>query len=122
MKTTRLFSTAIFGVALSMVGLPALAMPQIASGDRTLPTDVEGCLTRADSFISGLGVQSSSGEIARTGYFGDGSFRLVCYPNPYAENEGSLVVVFAVHESDYEVVASFVQVALEEMGQEGTPE
>lgn len=115
MTFSRLFSTGILGLVLTAVGLPAMATPEIASGDRMLDTNIDGCLTRADTFVSTLDIQISRGEIDRTGYFDDGAFRILCYPNPYSVEESSMVVVFAAHDSDFDVATTFVQIALEEM-------
>lgn len=115
MTFSRLFSTGILGLALTAVGLPAVATPEIASGDRMLDTNFDGCLTRADTFVSTLDIQISRGEIDRTGYFDDGAFRILCYPSPSGVEESSMVVVFAAHDSDFEVATTFVQIALEEM-------
>jgi hypothetical protein len=122
MKFALLCSTGL--LAMTTAALPARAMPEIASGDRMLETGVEGCLAQADNFMQGLEVQMSRGEIDRTGYFEDGVFRILCYPNPYqAESPGaagttdtSLAVIFASHDSDPDVASSFVQVALDAMG------
>ena len=55
------------------------------------------------------------GQIDRTGYFGDGSFRILCYPNPYGEPNQSLVVIFAAHDTDFAIANSFVQIAINQI-------
>jgi hypothetical protein len=96
------------------MALPAAARPEIASGDQLLTTDVEGCLARADRLIADLGVESDQGSIDRTGYFEDGSFRVLCYG---AGDDSSLAVVFASHEQSAEVASSFIQMMLTELSQ-----
>ena len=105
------------GLALASLGLltltlPAFARPEIASGDQLLTTDVEGCLARADQLIADLGVESDQGTIDRTGYFEDGSFRVLCYG---AGETDSLAVVFASHDQSAEVASSFIQMMLTEL-------
>ncbi|NJM99077.1 MAG: hypothetical protein HC800_19770 [Phormidesmis sp. RL_2_1] len=96
--------------------IAASAMPEIASGDGLVNAGVEGCLERADTFINSLAVSVERGPMDRTGYFNDGSFRILCYPSPYdLENQGSLVVVFVAHESDFAVADTFVQITLGEI-------
>ncbi|HIK45050.1 MAG TPA: hypothetical protein IGR64_09200 [Leptolyngbyaceae cyanobacterium M65_K2018_010] len=107
-----LFSIGCLSLSLASFALPALARPEIASGDQLLKTDVTGCLQRADQFITSLGVQSDQGTIDRTGYFEDGSFRILCY----GAGEDSLAVVFATHNESLEVVVDFIRMALAEMG------
>lgn len=111
MNVRHFLSVGLLGLCLSSVGLPAEARPEIASGDRLLDTDFEGCLSRADSFIADLGVESDGGEIDRTGYFEDGTFRILCY----GAGSDSMAIVFASHEDSVQVANSFVQLALEEL-------
>ncbi|MBD2259192.1 hypothetical protein [Pseudanabaena sp. FACHB-2040] len=111
MKLNRFFSAGLLGACLASVALPALARPQIASGDRLLNTDPQGCLSRADRFIDSLDVETDSGEIDRTGYFEDGTFRILCY----GTGAESMVIVFATHTDSVDVATSFVQLALEEL-------
>ncbi len=108
------------GIVLASLGpvfltLPAAARPEIASGDQLLTTDVAGCLARADQLIINLGVQSDQGNIDRTGYFEDGSFRILCYG---AGDDSSLAVVFASHEQSAEVASNFIQMMLTELSQD----
>ncbi|TVP66176.1 MAG: hypothetical protein EA342_12355 [Leptolyngbya sp. LCM1.Bin17] len=107
----HLFSIGL--VSLGVLGLawPALARPQIASGDQLLETDVDGCLALADQLIADLGVESDQGPIDRTGYFEDGSFRVLCY----GAGDDSLAIVFASHETSAEVASNFIQMALVEL-------
>ncbi|MFQ4137787.1 hypothetical protein PGN35_015835 [Nodosilinea sp. PGN35] len=105
------------GIALASLGLvtlaqPASARPEIASGDQLLDTDVAGCLSRADRLIDRLGVESDRGGIDRTGYFEDGSFRVLCYG---AGDTSSLAIVFATHDQSAEVASSFIQMTLTEL-------
>ena len=124
MKSVQFLSSAIFlrkgfaialGSAAFLAAAPAVASPEIASGDGIVNASVDSCLTRTDAFVSTLDVQLEQGQIDRTGYFGDGSFRILCYPNPYGQNTQSLVVVFAAHDTDFEVADTFVQIAIEEI-------
>ncbi|NEP15401.1 MAG: hypothetical protein F6J97_00670 [Leptolyngbya sp. SIO4C1] len=117
MKLFPLFSIGLLGLIFTTSGA-AIATPEIASGDRRLGTDLEGCLLRVDTYIDTLDIQILRGEIDRTGYFNDGAFRILCYPDPYAEDETSLAVIFAAHDSDPEVAATFVQVALNNLAEQ----
>lgn len=99
-------------IAWGVSALPAIASPKIASGDGIINDDIAACLSRTDAFVDTLNLNIERGQIVRTGYFEDGSFRILCYPNPYSESEQSLVVVFAAHETDPTVVDTFVQIAL----------
>ncbi|WOD37780.1 hypothetical protein [Nodosilinea sp. E11] len=112
-----LHAIALASLGLVSLTLPALARPEIASGDQLLTTDVEGCLTRADRLIANLGVQFDQGGIDRTGYFEDGAFRILCYG---AGDDSSLAVVFATHEQSADVAASFIQMMLGELSQAET--
>ena len=113
MKATRLLSaTALTWGYLASSVLP---MPEIASGDGIVHADTVACLARTDDFVSTLDVSIESGRIDRTGYFGDGSFRILCYPNPYGDTSQSLVVIFAAHEHDFEVADTFVQIAVDQI-------
>jgi hypothetical protein len=99
-------------IAWAVLALPALASPKISSGDGVINDDIAACLSRTDAFVDTLNLDIERGQIVRTGYFEDGSFRILCYPNPYSQSEQSLVVVFAAHETDPDVVDTFVQIAL----------
>lgn len=92
--------------------IPALSTPEIASGDGIVNADIATCLARTDAFIETLEVSVERGQIDRTGYFGDGSFRILCYPNPYGQTAHSLVVIFAAHDNDFAVADNFVQIAV----------
>ncbi|NJL87825.1 MAG: hypothetical protein HC886_20520 [Leptolyngbyaceae cyanobacterium SM1_1_3] len=102
--------TGLLSLSLSALSLPALAQPQIASGDRYLE-DIDGaeCLARADGFVNSLEIETTGGEIDRTGYFNDGVFRILCYD--YGTD--SMVIVFAAHDESGEVAAEFVRYALD---------
>lgn len=93
----------------------ALAAPEIASGDGIVNGGVRTCLSRTDAFVETLEVTIERGRIDRTGYFGDGSFRILCYPNPYGQADQSLVVIFATHEDSFDVANSFVQIAVDQI-------
>jgi hypothetical protein len=108
----HLYTIVLASLGLVSLTLPALARPEIASGDQLLNTDAEGCLTRADRLIENLGVQFDQGSIDRTGYFEDGAFRILCYD---AGDDGSLAIVFATHEQSPEVASSFIQMMLTEL-------
>ena len=75
----HLYAIALVSLGLVSISQPAMARPEIASGDQLLNTDVDGCLARAEQLITTLGVESDQGSIDRTGYFEDGSFRVLCY-------------------------------------------
>ena len=96
----------------------AIASPEIASGDGIVNDTISACLSRTDAFVDTLDVSVERGQIDRTGYFGDGSFRILCYPNPYGQNSQSLVVIFAAHETDFQVADTFVQIAVAEIADE----
>ncbi|WP_080805608.1 hypothetical protein [Halomicronema hongdechloris] len=119
MKLHPLLSLSIVGLGLAAT--PALARPEIASGDLRLDVGSQGCLDRADSFITELGVQSDSGEIDRTGYFNDGAFRILCYQQ---SEDQSMAIVFASHDESAEVATSFVQFVMGKLAQpdEGSPD
>lgn len=122
MKAFRFLSATLLSLGFSagFSALPALAFPEISSGDGIINADIATCLDRTDAFVDTLNVSVERGDIVRTGYFGDGSFRILCYPNPYSsstqkagqQTAQSMVVVFAAHESDLDVADAFVQIAL----------
>lgn len=114
MNIHRSFSTGLLGLALSAIALPAVAGPEIASADRLLNTDAQGCLSRADRFIDSLEVRSDQGSIDRTGYFEDGTFRILCY----GTGSESMVVIFAAHDESVSVAAGFIELALEELSRD----
>lgn len=116
MKSPSFLSAAlVLGSATILSAAPVLASPELASGDGIVNSNVDGCLSRSDAFVSTLDVQVEQGQIDRTGYFGDGSFRILCYPNPYGQSTQSLVIVFAAHDTDFTVADTFVQIAIEEI-------
>ncbi|MGF1516904.1 MAG: hypothetical protein ACFCVB_03740 [Nodosilinea sp.] len=108
----HLCAIALASLGLVSISQPASARPEIASGDQLLTTTVEGCLSRAERLIADLGVQSDQGSIDRTGYFEDGTFRILCYG---AGEESSLAIVFATHDQSAEVASSFIQMMLTEL-------
>lgn len=111
MKAAHLLTAVL--VTWGSTAVSALAMPEIASGDGIVEASVSTCLSRTDAFVDTLNVGIERGRIDRTGYFGDGSFRIICYPNPYSSQTGqSLVVIFAAHEDDFDVANTFVQIAV----------
>ncbi len=107
----HLFSIGLAGLTSTTLSLPAAARPEIASGDQLLATDVPGCLSLADDLITDLGVESDQGAIDRTGYFEDGSFRILCY----GAGEASIAIVFASHQDSVDIASNFIQMALDEM-------
>jgi|GEM_PF-758254 len=109
--TKSLLSAGLLGLLGSTLVLPALARPEIASGDQLLATDVPGCLALADDLIASLGVASDQGAIDRTGYFEDGSFRILCY----SAGDASIAIVFASHEASVDVASNFIQMALDDL-------
>lgn len=111
---TKFFFAVSLGITTVFTSQAAFARPEIASGDRLISTNFQGCLTRADDFIRGLNIESDSGEIDRTGYFEDGSFRILCY----GTGTDSMVIVFASHENSIDVASSFVQMALDALAEE----
>lgn len=118
MRTAQhyLSAIALAGLGLATTAIPALARPEIASGDQLLQTDVAGCLAAADEFIDTLGIDFTEGSIDRTGYFDDGAFRILCY----AAGEDSLAIVFATHRESTAIAAEFIQMALAELAQSQT--
>lgn len=117
MKAVRLLSTALITLGTVCISAtnPVAAFLEIASGDGIVEANLNACLSRTDSFVSSLDVNVERGQIDRTGYFGDGSFRILCYPNPYGQEDQSLVVIFAAHESNYDIADTFVQIAVAEI-------
>lgn len=117
MKAVRLLSTALIALGTVFISAtnPAAAFLEIASGDGIVEANLNACLSRTDSFVSSLDVNVERGQMDRTGYFGDGSFRILCYPNPYGQEDQSLVVIFAAHESNYAIADTFVQIAVAEI-------
>jgi hypothetical protein len=109
-----LLSASALGFTCAALALPAMARPEIASGDQLLNTDVSGCLTLVDDFIADLGIESDQGVIDRTGYFEDGSFRILCY----GAGEASMAIVFASHETSIDIASNFIQMALDELSSE----
>lgn len=115
MLSKQLFSVGVLGLGLVAMGSPAVARPEIASGDQWLEgVNQEICLNRADDFISELDVPADVGDIDRTGYFDDGVFRILCYSGG---TESSLVLIFTSHNTSAEVATQFMQFALEEISQ-----
>jgi hypothetical protein len=109
----KLVSASFIGLSVASLSLPALARPEIASGDQWLDgVSQSECLTRADDFISELDVPSEGGDIDRTGYFDDGVFRILCYSGG---EDASLLLVFSAHNESAEVATQFLQFALEEL-------
>jgi hypothetical protein len=109
--TKSLCLASLLGLLGSTFGLSAFARPEIASGDQLLATDVPGCLALADDLIVDLGVISDQGAIDRTGYFEDGSFRILCY----SAGDATIAIVFASHESSVDVASNFIQMALDQL-------
>ncbi|PZO09502.1 MAG: hypothetical protein DCF25_21615 [Leptolyngbya foveolarum] len=117
MKVTHLLCAIATPAVLlwSFLSLPSLAPPEIASGDGIVNADIVACLSRTDTFIGTLDVEVEKGQIDRTGYFGDGSFRILCYPNPYGRSNQSLVIIFAAHDTDFDIANTFVQIAINQI-------
>ncbi|MGB3766503.1 MAG: hypothetical protein WA947_08085 [Phormidesmis sp.] len=114
MKVTHLLCAIATPTAIlwSFLALPS---PEIASGDGIVNADIAACLSRTDTFVRTLDIDVEKGQIDRTGYFGDGSFRILCYPNPYGQPDQSLVVIFAAHDTDFEIANTFVQIAINQI-------
>lgn len=111
----QLISVSLCSLGLAAIGSPAMARPEIASGDQWLEgVSQDTCLTRADDFISELDVPADIGEIDRTGYFDDGVFRILCYSGG---TESSMLLVFTSHNNSAEVATQFMQFALEAISQ-----
>lgn len=110
------FSKLLLPLGLAAIALPAIAGPEIASGDRLLTINSTDCLARADSLIAELGIESDTGEIDRTGYFEDGTFRILCY----GSGQQSMAVVFAAHDNSLDIATSFVRMALDRLSQGST--
>ena len=110
---SRLFSVSVLSLGLAALALPAVARPEIASGDQWLEgVSQEACLSRADDFISELNVPNQAGDIDRSGYFDDGVFRILCY---VGGEDSSMLLVFSAHDESAEVATQFLQFALEEL-------
>ena len=115
----RLVSAGVFGLSLASLSLPAMARPEIASGDQWLEgVSQEECLSRADGFVGELDVPVDTGDIDRTGYFDDGVFRILCYSGG---ETSSMLLIFSAHNESAEVATQFMQFALQELtGSEDT--
>ncbi|MBU6228072.1 MAG: hypothetical protein KGQ93_00035 [Cyanobacteria bacterium REEB459] len=114
MKRSIAFASLV-GLTLTLGAPAAQARPAIASGDRLLNTNLAGCLSQADRFINSLKIESDRGPIDRTGYFDDGSFRILCYE----AGQSSLAVIFATHEESGDVASNFIRMALTQLGEAG---
>ena len=115
MLPKQLISVGLCSLSLAAIGSPAMARPEIASGDQWLEdVSQDTCLTRVDDFISELEVPADTGEIDRTGYFDDGVFRILCYSGG---SESSMLLVFTSHNSSAEVATQFMQFALDSIAQ-----
>lgn len=115
---SKILSASFLGLSLASLALPAVARPEIASGDQWLDgVSQNQCLTRADDFITELDVPTESGDFDRTGFFDDGVFRILCYSGG---EESSMVLVFSAHNESAEVAAQFLQFALQEISGEGS--
>ena len=110
---SRLFSVSVLSLGLAALALPAVARPEIASGDQWLEgVSQEACLSRADDFISELNVPNQAGDIDRSGYVDAGVFRILCY---VGGEDSSMLLVFSAHDESAEVATQFLQFALEEL-------
>ena len=122
MNIFRFLSTGLMTLAATAVALPAMATPQISSGELPLDTDFDGCVARVEDYINTLDIQTSINSradgvnIGASGYFDDGSFRMLCYPNPYGDDSTSLMIIFVAHETDIEVADQFVDVVISQFG------
>lgn len=101
-------------VAMKLVAIPAmlftvgiftpvevLANPLIASGEKSLETDLQGCLFRADRLLKQLELTGlGEGSFYRSGYYDQGAFRILCYD---AGNGNSLAILFVAHEASQEM-------------------
>lgn len=110
---SRLISISMLGLGLAAFNLPAMARPEIASGDQWLEGVSQlACLDLVDEFIEELNVPSDTGNFDRTGYFDDGVFRVLCYSGGSAS---SLLVVFSSHSESIEDATQFMQFAVQEI-------
>lgn len=113
MNAKYICGASLLGLGIVLTATPGFARPEIASGDRLLNTSFDGCMDRAASLVESLGVQSDSGNIDHTGYFEDGTFRILCY----GTGEESMAVIFASHDDSIDVATNFVQMALDKMSE-----
>lgn len=112
---SRLTSISLIGLGLATFSLPAIARPEVASGDQWLEgVSQTACLDLVDDFIGALDVPFLTGDFDRTGYFDDGVFRVLCY-NGGANS--SLLVVFTSHSESIEDATQFMQFAVQEISQ-----
>lgn len=112
MRFRSLVSAGVVSLGVAAAAAPAIAVPEIASVDVWLRgTGQQGCLAQVDRFMNSLDIRRESGSVDRTGYFADGSFRIICY----GDERDSFAVIFAAHESDLSVATSFVQYAAEQI-------
>ncbi len=111
MRFRSLVSAGVVSLGVATAA-PAIAVPEIASVDIWLQgTSQQGCLSRVDRFMNSLDIRREQGQMDRTGYFADGSFRILCY----GDERDSFAVVFAAHENSLEVATGFVQYAVQEI-------
>jgi hypothetical protein len=90
----------------------ANARPLIASGEKPIETNVQGCLARADELIQSLEIISSGqGPFHRSGYYEDRAFRILCYQTG---PENSLAVMFVADETSQETADTFLELLLNE--------
>ena len=71
MKALRFLSATLMSLGFSagFSAFPALAFPEISSGDGIINADIATCLNRTDAFVDTLNVSVERGDIVRTGYF-----------------------------------------------------
>ncbi|GAB4379127.1 MAG: hypothetical protein Kow00121_32590 [Elainellaceae cyanobacterium] len=100
-------------IAMKLVAIPAVlfslgtftpfafANPSIASGEKPLETDLQGCLVRADLLLKQLDLTSlGEGSFYRSGSYDEGAFRILCYD---VGNGNSLAILFVAHETSQEM-------------------
>ncbi|HAG79585.1 MAG TPA: hypothetical protein DCL61_00120 [Cyanobacteria bacterium UBA12227] len=106
-------TTTVLALTLFSFVQPASAIIEIWSGHKELNTNVDGCVGRAERLIQSQFdnlVEVGRGDFHRTGYFQDGSYRIVCFAN----GSGSTGVIFVAHE-DLDVATQFGEILLNEL-------
>lgn len=110
---SRFISVGLLGFSFASICLPALARPEIASGDQWLEGISQSeCLNQVDQFLTELNVPFDTGTFDRTGFFEDGVFRALCYSGGA---ESSLLMLFTAHAESAEDATQFMQFALQEI-------
>ncbi|PSB10419.1 hypothetical protein C7B76_24240 [filamentous cyanobacterium CCP2] len=90
----------------------AFARPLIASGEKPIEANLQGCLVRADQVIKNLEtISSGQGPYHRSGYYEDGAFRILCYETG---QESSIAIMFVAHDTSQEIADTFLDLLLSE--------